>query len=153
MQMTETPQASGTTPEPQEPLAASGTSYTDEGEGWVTGNLTREPEARFTPSGAMLASMRVAYTPRVKNPNGPGYIDQPTIYHDVTVWRAQAENVIESLTAGSRVVIIGRWQRQHWVTAEGESKSRLVLVASEVGASLLFRQVRVLKVERQGARS
>lgn len=151
--MTEVQQQEAGAPEQQEPEQPQGQSYTDEGEGWIAGNLTKEPEARFTAAGAMLAQLRVAITPRVRNPNGSGWIDQQTIYHDVTVWRAQAENVIESLTAGSRVVIVGRWQRQHWTTPEGEQKSRLVLVADEIGASLKFRQVRVLKVERQGPRT
>lgn len=143
------------TPQPEAPpehQQQSGTSYAMEGDGWVVGNLTREPETRFTNNGLMVVQLRIAYTPRVKNPVGDGWIDQPTVYHDVTVWRQQGENVIESLTAGDRVIAAGQWQRQTWMAKDGEVKSRLVLIASEVGASLLFRQVRIVKVQRQGGR-
>lgn len=135
---------------PPEPADKGKTAYESEGEGCIVGNLTKNPEARFTGEGTILAVLRVAYTPRVRAEGGNGWVDLPTEYYDVTVWRRQAEYVIESLVAGDRVVIVGNWQRQRWTDPNGERKSRLILVATEIGASMLFRQVSIVKPRRGG---
>lgn len=100
----------------------------------------------------MLAVMRVAHTPRTKDQDTGQWTDGKTEYYDVTVWRGQAENVIESLDTGDRVVIAGTWQWQHYTDGQGQRQARKVLAATDVGASLMFRQVRIMRTQRAGGK-
>ena len=100
----------------------------------ITGNLTEDPELRFTPGGAPVANLRVAVTPRVKD--GDGWKDGETSFFQVTAWRSLAENVAESLTKGARVMVYGRLQQRSWETPEGERRSVVEVQAEEVGPSL-----------------
>lgn len=150
--MTETQAGTVMADPPPEPEDRNKTSYEAQGEGTVVGNLTRNPEARFTNEGTILATLRVAYTPRVRAEGGTGWVDLATEFYDVTVWRKQAEHVIECLVAGDRVVITGNWQLQRWTDPSGERRSRRILVATEVGVSLLFRQVTIAKAPRSGGK-
>jgi single-strand DNA-binding protein len=102
----------------------------------LVGNLTEDPELRFTPSGAAVASFRLAVTPRIRQ--GDQWTDGETSFFRVNAWRALSENVAESLTKGARAVVIGRLRMRSWETPEGEKRSVVEVEADEVGASLKF---------------
>lgn len=131
-----------------------GTRYTDRGPGAAAGNLTRDPELRYTPAGRAIASLRLADTERVQAKGGSGWTDGPTSFYDVMVWGDQAERACGHLRQGDRVAAVGRWQDQEWTDPEGKERSRLVLVARDLGASLLFVPVEIMRRTRQeGGRS
>jgi single-strand DNA-binding protein len=99
----------------------------------IVGNLTEDPELRFTQGGAPVANFRVAVTPRVKD--GDGWKDGDTSYFRCTAWRTLAENVAE-LTKGDRVIVYGRLQQRSWENDAGERRSVVEVQAEEVGPSL-----------------
>jgi single-strand DNA-binding protein len=100
----------------------------------LVGNLTEDPELRFTPNGAAVCNFRVAVTPRVKD--GDGWKDGDTSFYQVVAWRNLAENVAESLTKGARVLVYGTLRQRSWETPEGERRSVVEVQADEVGPSL-----------------
>jgi len=114
----------------------------------IVGNLTEDPELRYTPSGAPVANFRVAVTPRVKD--GDGWKDGETSFFQVTAWRSLAENVAESLTKGARVMVYGRLTQRSWETPEGEKRSVVEVQAEEVGPSLRWATA---KPERTSAKA
>jgi single-strand DNA-binding protein len=114
----------------------------------ITGNLTEDPELRYTPNGAPVANLRVAVTPRVKD--GDGWKDGETSFFQVTAWRSLAENLAESLTKGARVMVYGRLQQRSWETPEGERRSVVEVQAEEVGPSLRWATA---KPERTSAKA
>ena len=114
----------------------------------ITGNLTEDPELRYTPNGAPVANLRVAVTPRVKD--GDAWKDGETSFFQVTAWRSLAENVAESLTKGARVMVYGRLQQRSWETPEGERRSVVEVQAEEVGPSLRWATA---KPERTSAKA
>jgi single-strand DNA-binding protein len=97
----------------------------------LVGNLTDDPELRFTPNGATVANFRLAVTPRVRQ--GDQWTDGDTSFFRVNCWRQLAENVAESLTKGSRAIVIGRLRARSWETAEGDKRSVVEVEADEVG--------------------
>lgn len=113
-----------------------------------SGNLTADPELRYSTSGTPLTSLRVASSSRRYDRQAQRWVDGSTSYLDVTVWTA-AENVAESLAKGDRVVIVGNLRTQTW-TPEGSDKprSKLIVVASEVGASLQYATARPVRASR-----
>jgi single-strand DNA-binding protein len=102
----------------------------------LVGNLTEDPELRFTPGGAAVASFRLAVTPRIRQ--GDQWTDGETSFFKVNAWRALGENVTESLTKGARAVVIRRLRMRSWETPEGERRSVVEVEADEVGPSLKF---------------
>ncbi len=112
----------------------------------LVGNLTDDPELRFTPSGAAVANFRLAVTPRVRD--GETWKDGETSFFRVNVWRQQAENVAESLTKGSRCIVAGRLRTRSWETPEGEKRSVTEVEADEVGPSLKFATAKVERAAR-----
>src|SRR6266704_7160565 len=95
----------------------------------IVRNLSRLPELRYTPNGAALVKFGVAVSRRVKD-DAPGqWKDADTSFFDVTAWRTLAENVAESLTQGTRVVVVGRLRTNSWETAEGERRSKVEIEA------------------------
>jgi single-strand DNA-binding protein len=100
----------------------------------ITGNLTDDPELRFTPNGNPVANFRLAVTARVKD--GDSWRDGDTSFFRVNVWRQLAEHVAESLTKGDRAVIIGRLKSRSWETPEGDKRSVVEVEADEVAPSL-----------------
>jgi single-strand DNA-binding protein len=112
----------------------------------IVGNLTRDPELRYTPNGAALVKFGVAVSRRVRDDSGQ-WKDADTSFFDVTAWRSLAENVAESLTQGSRVVVVGRLRTNSWETAEGEKRSKVEIEAEEIGPSLKWATA---KPEKQG---
>jgi single-strand DNA-binding protein len=100
----------------------------------LIGNLTDDPELRFTPNGAAVANFRLAVTPRIKD--GDGWKDGETSFFRINVWRDLAENAKESLSKGDRVLVTGRLRTRSWETPEGERRSVVEVEAEEVGPSL-----------------
>ncbi len=126
------------------------TKYTDLEDGAISGNMTRDAELRFTPEGRAVATLRVAETLRVKDPNSDKWGDGPTNFYDVVVWGDQANNVTEDLKSGDRICVVGKWQRQDWTADDGEQKSKTVLVARDMGPSLLFTRAAIQRKPRKG---
>jgi single-strand DNA-binding protein len=100
----------------------------------LVGNLTDDPEVRFTPGGTQVGSFRLAVTPRVRE--GDAWKDGETSYFRVNVWRELAANAAESLSKGDRVLVTGRLRARSWETPEGERRSVVEVEAEEVGPSL-----------------
>jgi single-strand DNA-binding protein len=100
----------------------------------ITGNLTSDPELKFTPNGAAVANFRVAVTSRVRD--GETWRDGDTSFYRVTAWRDLATNLTDSLGKGDRVVIVGQLRMRGWETPEGEQRSVVEVTAEEVGPSL-----------------
>jgi single-strand DNA-binding protein len=100
----------------------------------ITGNLTDDPELRFTPNGHAVANLRLAVTARVRD--GETWRDGDTSYFRVNVWRQLAEHVADSLAKGDRAVVIGRLRSRSWETPEGERRSVVEVEADEVAPSL-----------------
>jgi single-strand DNA-binding protein len=114
----------------------------------VIGNLTNDPELRFTPNGAAVASFTVASTPRTFDRQSNEWKDGDTLFLRCTVWRQAAENVAESLHKGTRVIVQGRLKQRSFETREGEKRTVVELEADEVGASLRSATAKVNKANR-----
>jgi len=116
----------------------------------VVGNLTADPELRFTPSGAAVATFTVASTPRRYNAQASQWEDGDALFLRCNIWRQAAENVAESLTRGSRVVVSGRLRQRSFETKEGEKRTVVELEVDEVGPSLKYATAKVNKANRGG---
>jgi single-strand DNA-binding protein len=114
----------------------------------VVGNVTRDPELRFISSGQAVASFTVAVNRSWKNRQNDEWQEQ-TSFIDVKCWAQMAENVAESLTKGTRVVVTGRMDQETWKTEAGDNRSKIVIVAEEVGPTLRFATASVTKTERR----
>jgi single-strand DNA-binding protein len=115
----------------------------------IVGNLTRDPELRFTPSGQQVATFGVAVNRRWRNQQTNDWEEQVSFF-DVVCWRELAENVCESLTKGTRVMVSGRLDQRSWTTDNGEKRSKIEIVADEVGPSLRWATAEVTRIERRG---
>ena len=116
----------------------------------VVGNLTADPELRFTPSGAAVANFTVASTPRTFDRQSGEWKDGEALFLRCNVWREPAENVAESLTRGARVVVQGRLRQRSFETKEGEKRTVVEMEVDEVGPSLRYATAKVNKVQRGG---
>jgi single-strand DNA-binding protein len=116
----------------------------------IVGNLTNDPELRFTPSGAAVASFTVASTPRVLDKATNEWKDGEALFMRCSVWRQYAENVAESLTKGSRVIVTGRLKQRSYETREGEKRTVVEMDVDEVGPALKYATAKVNKVSRGG---
>ncbi|MGK8491756.1 single-stranded DNA-binding protein [Nocardia asiatica] len=114
----------------------------------VIGNLTADPELRFTPAGAAVANFTVASTPRVFDRNSNEWKDGEALFLRCNIWREAAENVAESLTRGSRVIVSGRLKQRSYETREGEKRTVVELEVDEVGPSLRYATAKVNKTSR-----
>jgi single-strand DNA-binding protein len=114
----------------------------------VIGNLTDDPELRFTPSGAAVAKFRVASTPRFMDRASGEWKDGDPLFLSCTVWRQAAENVAESLQRGARVIVSGRLRQRSYETKEGEKRTVMELEVDEVGPSLRYATAKVQKMSR-----
>ena len=115
----------------------------------LAGNLTDDPELRFTPNGAAVANFRLAVTPRVRE--GDSWKDGETSFFRINVWRQQAENVAETLQKGARCIVVGRLRTRSWETPEGEKRSVTEVEADEIGPSLKFATAKVERSSRGGS--
>jgi single-strand DNA-binding protein len=116
----------------------------------VIGNLTDDPELRFTPSGAAVAKFRVASTPRFLDKTSGEWKDGEPLFLSCTVWRQVAENVAESLQRGARVIVSGRLRQRTYETKEGEKRTVIDLEVDEIGPSLRYATAKVQKMSRSG---
>jgi single-strand DNA-binding protein len=119
----------------------------------VVGNLTADPELRFTPSGAAVANFTVASTPRTFDRQTNDWKDQETLFVNCSVWRQAAENAAESLTRGMRVIVQGRLKARSYETREGEKRTVFEIDVEEVGPSLKMATAKVQKTSRSGGGS
>jgi single-strand DNA-binding protein len=117
----------------------------------IIGNITNDPELRFTPSGAAVANFTVASTPRAVDRQSNEWKDGETLFMRCSVWRDAAENVAESLARGSRVIVTGRLKSRSYETKEGEKRTVVELEVDEVGPSLRYATAKVNKTQRGGA--
>ena len=114
----------------------------------VIGNLTADPELRFTPSGAAVANFTVASTPRTFDRQSQEWKDGEALFLRCNVWRQVAENVAESLTRGSRVIVSGRLKQRSFDTKEGEKRTVIELEVDEIGPSLRYATAKVTSASR-----
>ncbi|MGO4591828.1 single-stranded DNA-binding protein [Paenarthrobacter sp. 2TAF44] len=119
----------------------------------VIGNLTSDPELRFTPSGSAVANFTIASTPRTFDRQANEWKDGETLFLRASVWREAAENVAESLTKGTRVIVSGRLKSRSYETKEGEKRTVVELEVDEIGPSLRYANAKVNRTQRnnQGA--
>jgi single-strand DNA-binding protein len=116
----------------------------------IIGNLTNDPELRFTPSGAAVANFTVASTPRAFDRQSNEWKDGETLFMRCSVWRDAAENVAESLQRGARVIVTGRLKSRSYETKEGEKRTVVELEVDELGPSLRYATAKVNKTSRGG---
>lgn len=116
----------------------------------VIGNLTGDPELRFTPSGAAVANFTVASTPRTFDRQSNEWKDGDTLFMRCSIWREAAESVAESLTKGTRVIVTGRLVQRSYETREGEKRTVVELQVDEVGPSLRYATAKVTRAQRSG---
>jgi len=116
----------------------------------IAGNLVDDPELRFTPSGQPVARFRVASTPRFRDNNSGEWKDGDSLFLTCNVWRQAAENVAESLTRGTRVIVSGRLRQRSYETKEGEKRTVYEVEVDDVGPSLRNASAKVSKVARSG---
>ncbi|GAA1857123.1 single-stranded DNA-binding protein [Pseudonocardia ailaonensis] len=114
----------------------------------VVGNLTADPELRFTPSGAAVANFTVASTPRNFDRQSGEWKDGEALFLRCNIWRQAAENVAETLTRGSRVIVQGRLRQRTFETREGEKRTVIEMEVDEVGPSLRYATAKINKVSR-----
>ena len=115
----------------------------------IVGNCTRDPELRFTPAGQAVANFGVAVNRRWQNRQTQEW-EEATSFFDVVCWREMAENVSESRARGARVIVSGRLEPRSWETPEGERRSRIEIIADELGPSLRWATAQDVKNERRG---
>ncbi|KRE42887.1 single-stranded DNA-binding protein [Knoellia sp. Soil729] len=116
----------------------------------IVGNLTGDPELRFTPSGAAVANFTVASTPRTFDRQSNEWKDGETLFMRCSVWRDAAENVAESLQRGTRVIVTGRLKSRSYETKEGEKRTVVEMDVDEVGPSMKYATAKVNKTSRGG---
>ena len=119
----------------------------------IVGNLTKDPELRFTPSGAAVVSFTVASTPRTFDRQAGEWKDGETLFMRCSIWRDAAENVAESLTKGTRVIVQGRLVQRSFTTREGENRTVVEMQVDEIGPSLRYAKAQVTRQPRGGGHS
>lgn len=117
----------------------------------VVGNLTADPELRYTPSGAAVANFTVASTPRIMDKQTNEWKDGDALFLRCSIWRQAAEHVTESLQKGMRVVVQGRLKQRSFETREGEKRTVFELDVEEIGPSLKYASAKVTRAQRGGA--
>ncbi|GAA0936781.1 single-stranded DNA-binding protein [Kribbella koreensis] len=114
----------------------------------LIGNLTGDPELRFTPSGAAVANFTIASTPRTLDRQSNEWKDGETLFISCSVWRQVAENVAESLTRGSRVVVHGRLKARSYDDRDGNKRTVFECDVEEIGASMRYATLKISKTSR-----
>ena len=114
----------------------------------LVGNVTRDPELRFTPSGQATASFGLAVN-RVWNDRQTNERKEAVSFFDIVCWREMAENASESLQKGARVLVTGRLEQRSWETPDGDKRSKIEVIADEIGPSLRWATAEVRKNDRR----
>jgi single-strand DNA-binding protein len=115
----------------------------------IVGNLTDDPELRYTANGAAVANFRVAYSTRIRDDAG-NWTDGDTSFFSINCWRSLAENAAETLTRGTRVVVTGRLKQRSWENQEGEKRTVVEIEADDIGPSLKWATATVQRTSRSG---
>jgi single-strand DNA-binding protein len=115
----------------------------------IVGNVTDDPELRYTPSGAAVANFTVAVNKRFRNNDGQ-WEDRLDGFFRCNCWRDMAENITESVTKGARVIVVGRLQQRSWETGDGQKRYEIEIQVDEVGPSLRWATASVQKSQRSG---
>lgn len=115
----------------------------------LVGNLARDPELRFSAGGLAVANVGLAVNRRWKNP-ATGEQEESVSFFDVTLWRELAENAAETLGKGDRVFVTGRLEQNTWETPEGEKRTKVIVIADDIGPSLKWATAQVTRNERRG---
>jgi single-strand DNA-binding protein len=136
--------------ETQDPTNESSVNMAGETTITVIGNLTNDPELRFTPSGSAVANFTIASTPRTFDRNSNEWKDGETLFLRAAVWKEAAENVAESLTKGMRVIVTGRLKSRSYETKEGEKRTVIELEVDEIGHSFRYANEKVKRTQRSG---
>ena len=123
-------------------MAAGDTTIT------VIGNMVADPELRFTPSGAAVASFRIASTPRFFDRQTNDWKDGDSLFLTCNVWRQYAENVAESLRKGMRVIVIGRLKQRSYETREGEKRTVYEVDIDDIGPALRYATASIQRTSR-----
>ena len=116
----------------------------------LVGNVTRDPDVRYTPSGQTVVTFGMAVNRRWQNRQNSEWEEQ-TSFFDVKAWAGLAENIAESIQKGTRVIVTGRLEQRSWETDQGDRRSKVEVVADEVAPSLRWATAQVQKIERQAA--
>ena len=116
----------------------------------IIGNLVDDPELRFTGSGVAVANFRVASTPRTFDRQANEWKDGESLFLTCSVWRQYAENVAESLTKGTRVIVTGRLKQRSYETQNGERRTVFEIEVDEVGPALRSATAKVTRIQREG---
>lgn len=132
----------------KKPATKQETEYGEKEDGMLSGNITGDPELRFTQSGRAVANFSVAVNERVKNEETGVWEDTEPEFHRVTVWGNQAEHAAECLRKGDRVVAVGYFQDRIWTNKDDERITTTEFTASDIGPSLLFREATIKRVAR-----
>lgn len=128
--------------------SSPGRDSMDKGPGSLAGNLTRDPELRYTPNGKAVVSLGVACSERVKDSKTGEWKDGDVAFYEVQAWGNLAENICEGLQKGDRIVAEGRWTEQSWKDKDDTLKSKVVLTARDLGPSGMFKGFTVKRPER-----
>lgn len=116
----------------------------------IVGNLTDDPELKYTPNGAAVVNFSVAVSPRFKDEAG-NWKDGDTSFFRCSAWRSLAENIAESLTRGTRVVVTGRLKQRSWETQDGDKRSVVEIEADDVGPSMKWATAQIQKTGKSGS--
>jgi len=116
----------------------------------IVGNLTADPELRFTPTGAPVANFTVASTPRTFDRQSGEWKDGEAMFLNCAIWRQAAENVAESLTKGMRVIVVGRLRSRSYETREGDRRTVFEIEVDEIGPALRYATAKVTRTQAQG---
>lgn len=119
----------------------------------LVGNLVDDPELRYTPNGAAVTKFRIASTPRTFDKQSNQWVDGETLFLTCSVWRQVAENVAESLSKGTRVIVQGRLKQRSYETKEGEKRTVFEVDVEEIGPALKFATATVTRSSGGGGRS
>ena len=119
----------------------------------IIGNLTKDPEIRYTPTGAAVASFTVASTPRTYDRQAGQWKDGQALFMPCQAWRQMAENIAESLTKGTRVIVQGRLTQRTYTTRDGEQRTVVEMQVDEIGPSLRYAAAQVTRQPREGGQA
>lgn len=119
----------------------------DKGAGSLAGNLTKDPELRYTSTGRPVCNLRIASSERVRNEKTGAWEDGPTVFYDVQCWGNLAENVTENLSRGDRIVAEGRWMESDYTNDQAVTVTNVYLQARDLGPSMIFRGARPVRNE------
>lgn len=114
----------------------------------LIGNCSRDPEIRYTPSGATVVTLGLVYNKRVKNRDTDQWEDGPAQFFDVKCWGTLAENVAETIRKGNRIIVFGELEFRSWETDAGEKRSKVEVKAEAIGPDLRWATAQVVKIGR-----